>query len=272
MPSTLPSPHVHAVGRDTGRSDNSATAGAGGDTGDGKVYLATHDGLFRYDRDGPVRVGPVIDLMGFTIAGPGRFFASGHPDAGVDLPSPAGLLESVDAGRTWVARSRGGQSDFHTLTASSAGVLGYDGGDGVLRSSADGSTWTALGIPGPPRSLSASPDGARTLATTAAGVLVSPDRGATWTRVAGSPLLLLTAWMDATTAIGVTPNGVVHVSEDQAVTWRPTNPTTGAGVAGSGVPQALSAAVVAGRPEVLLVTDRAIWRSTDAAATFAPLI
>lgn len=45
----LPSDHVHGV------AFNPA---------DDKVYLATHDGLFRYDDTGPAQVGPVIDLMG----------------------------------------------------------------------------------------------------------------------------------------------------------------------------------------------------------------
>ena len=102
----LPSPHVHGV------AVNPA---------DDRVYLATHDGLFRYDPTGPQRIGPVIDLMGFTVAGPDHFYASGHPGQGTDLPDPVGLLESTDAGHTWTALSRQGQSDFHALTASPAG-------------------------------------------------------------------------------------------------------------------------------------------------------
>ncbi|MFP5282912.1 MAG: hypothetical protein ACLGIF_05620 [Actinomycetes bacterium] len=108
----LPSGHVHGV------AVNPA---------DAKVYLATHDGLFRYDRTGPKQVGPVIDLMGFTVAGPNHFYASGHPGPGVDLPQPVGLIESTDAGRSWTPLSRQGESDFHTLAASKAGVAGFDG-------------------------------------------------------------------------------------------------------------------------------------------------
>ena len=81
----LPSAHVHGVGINPG---------------DGLVYLATHDGLFRYGPAGPERVGAVNDLMGFTIAGPDHFYASGHPGPGSDLPNPVGLVESTDAGRT----------------------------------------------------------------------------------------------------------------------------------------------------------------------------
>ncbi|MDT0167302.1 hypothetical protein Q9R32_17250, partial [Actinotalea sp. AC32] len=81
----VPSDHVHGVAFN--RADD-------------KVYLATHDGLFRYDDTGPVRVGPVIDLMGFTAAGPDHFYSSGHPGPGVDMANPVGLIESTDAGET----------------------------------------------------------------------------------------------------------------------------------------------------------------------------
>lgn len=231
------------------------------DPGDGKVYLATHTGLYRYDPAGPVRVGPVIDLMGFTVAGPGRFLASGHPGPGVPLASPAGLVESRDGGQTWQVLSRAGQSDFHALTASSAGIVAFDG---ALRASRDGRTWTDGTIASPPRSLAAAPDGSRVLATTAAGVLSSADNGATWTRVPAAPLLLLVAWLDARTVAGVAPSGSLHVSKDAAVTW-----ATGAAVVG-GPAQALGASMSGGRAEILVVTDAAILRSTDLGASLAP--
>ena len=56
--------------------------------------------------------------MGFTVAGPGHYYASGHPGTATDLPQPVGLIESRDGGRTWAVLSRGGQSDFHALTTS----------------------------------------------------------------------------------------------------------------------------------------------------------
>jgi hypothetical protein len=33
-------------------------------------------------------VGPVVDLMGFTVTPEGRHPASGHPGTGTDLPEP----------------------------------------------------------------------------------------------------------------------------------------------------------------------------------------
>src|SRR5450756_333301 len=89
-------------------------------------------------------------LDGFSVAGPGHFYASGHPGDGVDLPAPVGLMETTNAGKTWKVRSLGGESDFHALTSSSKGVLGYDG---ALRSTADGKTWTKLAISAEPTRL-----------------------------------------------------------------------------------------------------------------------
>lgn len=55
--------------------------------------------------------------MGFSVAGPDHFYASGHPGQGIDLPNPVGLIESRDGGMTWAPLSRQGDSDFYALTA-----------------------------------------------------------------------------------------------------------------------------------------------------------
>lgn len=244
----LPSPHVHAV------AVNPA---------DGDVYLATHDGLFDLGGARPERVGPVIDLMGFTVAGPDRFYASGHPGPGTDLPQPVGLIESTDGGRTWTSLSRGGQSDFHTLTASTSGVTGFDG---AVRSSADGVSFRETASPtAAPFDLGASPDGAVLLATTQDGLQRSDDAGATWSAVEGAPVLLLAEWADPETAVGLTPDGGVLVSDDGARTWEQ------AGDVGT-PPQALAAVRADdGSLRVLAVTGDAVLDSGDGGATFAPL-
>jgi hypothetical protein len=244
----LPGEHVHGVARDPG---------------DGTVYLATHQGLFRYDKGAPVRVGPVVDWMGFSIAGPGHFYASGHPGDGVDLPAPVGLMETTDAGKTWKVRSLGGESDFHALTSSSKGVLAYDG---TLRSTADEKTWTKLAISAEPRCLAAALDGSRILATTASSVLLSSDQGATWAPLPAAPPLLLAAWADKTTATGVTTTGHLAVTTNAGATW-----TTGTARVDSA--QAISASRAdGGTLEVLLVTDSGVQRSIDSGASFSPLV
>lgn len=244
----LPSAHVHGVAVNPG---------------DDRVYLATHDGLFRYDETGPTRVGPVVDLMGFTVAGPDHFYASGHPGPGVDLPEPVGLIESTDGGRTWSLLSRQGQSDFHALAASSAGVVGFDGD--ALRATSDGTTWRELDPPVSPYALAASPDGAVLLASSETGPVRSDDAGATWAAVEQAPLLQVVDWAAGQTVAGVTPNGRVAVSEDTGATW------TERGNVG-GPPQALGAHPMPdGSLRVLVVTADEVLDSIDGGASFTRL-
>ena len=244
----MPSDHVHGVSRDPGS---------------GKVNLATHEGLFVLQSDASWKqVGPVVDMMGFAISGPGTFYASGHPADGVDMPAPVGLMKSTDAGSTWTVLSRGGQSDFHALTASSKGVMGFDGALGVT---SDGKSWAQGGLSVEPRSLASAPDGSRVLATTAQGVLTSTDGGGTWAPLASAPPLVLVAWADPKTIVGLTPEGGLAVSEDAGATWK-TNPEK----VSSG--QAISASRdKAGALEILVVTDTGVVRSSDNGATFTDL-
>ena len=243
----LPSEHVHAVGVDPG---------------DESILLATHEGLFRRSGSGYERVGPVIDLMGFTVAGPGHYYASGHPGQGSELPEPVGLIESQDAGQTWQSLSRAGQSDFHTLTTSRAQITGYDG---VLRTTSDGTTWSDRKGPDDVFDVAASPDGAVLLATTPTGPWRSSDVGATWLPIEGAPLLMFVEWRDASTAFGITPRGVVLYSEDAGMTWQP------AGVLDD-TPQAMGVHPSSTSDEVRVLvvgTDR-LWESRDGGQSFAP--
>ena len=244
----LPSEHVHGISRDPGS---------------GKVNLATHVGLFVLQSDASwQRVGPEVDLMGFAVGGAGTFYASGHPAAGVDLPSPVGLMKSTDAGRTWTSLSRGGESDFHALTASTEGVIAFDG---VLRTTVDGKTWATGDLTAPPRTLAAAPDGSQVLATTNQGLLSSTDQGRTWAPVASAPELFLTAWADSKTVVGVTTQGGVAFSQDAGRSWK-------TGVAKVSSAQAVSASRdKAGVLEILVVTDTGVMQSTDDGATLTPL-
>lgn len=243
---TLPSSHVHAVAIDPA---------------DEALLLATHEGLFEIaDDDRSTRVGPVIDLMGFTVVGPGRFLASGHPGPGVDLPEPVGLIESTDGGRTWQPRSRQGESDFHTLTAGPAGILGYDGS---LRHSVAGEEWETLAIPAAPHTLAGASDGARILATTQQGLLRSRDGGRSWEPVAEAPRLQVVAWADDGRRVaGVTPGGEVWTSRDGADTW-----TQGAGLGEP--PQAVVVDVAGEGPaRMVVVTESGLYESVDDGRTF----
>ncbi|MEO6411198.1 MAG: F510_1955 family glycosylhydrolase [Pedococcus sp.] len=237
----LPAAHVHAVARDPGT---------------GSLLLATHEGLFRFDEKGRrERVGPIIDLMGFTIAGANHYYASGHPNVVMALPQPMGLIESTDGGKTWKVLSRGGESDFHALTRAGDTVVAFDG---QLRRTTDGHTWETSSIPAPPRALASDPAATRVLATTERGLLLSTDQGATWAHVKGAPLLLLVAWADSKTVVGIAPDGAVAVSSDAAKTWRTTGKTAAA-------PQALSASMTTTGLEILVVTELGVLSSKDGA-------
>ena len=244
----LPGEHVHGVSRDPGS---------------GKVNLATHEGLFVLQPDASwLQVGPTVDLMSFAITGPGTFYASGHPAEGVDLPAPVGLIKSTDAGRTWSVQSLGGESDFHALAASSRGVMGFDG---ALRVTSDGKSWAQGGLTVEPRCLASTPDGSQVLATTDQGVLSSTDGGGTWVPLASAPPLVLAAWADSKTVVGVTTDGGVAVSADAGSSWK----TSPAKVSSC---QAISASRdKAGGLEILMVTDAGVVQSRDNGATFTDL-
>lgn len=184
---------------------------------DGLVYLGTHTGALVVDGDTIRRVGDTAnDLMGFAVAGPDHFYASGHPGPGSTLPEPVGLIESTDGGETWEPLSLGGQADFHTMAASGEQVYGYAG---ELLASEDGRTWTP-GADVAPASLAVDPsDGSRVVATTEQGPLRSDDGGETFEPLADAPLLLFVAWPAADALWGVSPEGTVHVSADAGATW-----------------------------------------------------
>ncbi|WP_233492491.1 F510_1955 family glycosylhydrolase [Blastococcus sp. TF02A-30] len=242
----LPSSHIHGVAVDPA---------------DGQLLLATHDGLFEVGDDGEsTHIGPVIDLMGFAVRGPGHFLASGHPGPGVDLPEPVGLIESTDGGRTWEPRSRQGESDFHALTVSDAGVLGYDGS---LVRSADGDEWEQLLIPATPAALAAAPDGRTILATTEQGLLSSVDGGRSWVRNDGAPLLQVVDWADdGMNVAGVDSSGAVWTSADAARTWQ-------AGPKLESPPQAVAATSSVGASlRITVVTTTALVESDDGGLTF----
>ncbi|MDH2390879.1 exo-alpha-sialidase [Streptomyces sp. HNM0663] len=234
--------------------------GLGVDPADQRLYVATHDGIFTAGKDGaPVRVGDSKDdFMGFAVAGPKRFLASGHPAPGSGGPVHHGLIESTDAGKTWKTRSLGGEADFHALEHVDGVVYGYDSTNAQLRVSKDGAAWDdrarlqALDIavdPGDPDTV---------LATTPDGVAKSTDGGRTF--AAGTlPTMAFLSWAAPDALYGLDDSGGLHRSTDAGVTWQKT------GTAPGGQTQALTA-VDAER--VLVATQDGIYESTDGGASF----
>lgn len=228
------------------------------DSDTGEVILATHDGLFGLGSGTPEKIGPTIDLMGFAPAGNDHYYASGHPAAETGLPEPAGLLRSRDGGETWQSISLGGVSDFHALTVTRTGIIGFDG---VLKTTADLETWTTRESGFTPYHLSGTPTGNIVLATTPNGVHRSTDGGKTWAGPSAGPVLLMTAFATASTAIGVEPDGTVHLSSDAGRTWRATGAVTGQ-------PSALAAFGPSEHPQIWVATPTGIEHSIDGGETF----
>ncbi|GAA2027123.1 hypothetical protein GCM10009740_16020 [Terrabacter terrae] len=221
------------------------------------ILVATHQGLFRFAGAGQlVAVGPPFDLMGFAIAPDGTYLASGHPAPDSDLPQPIGLIQSTDRGHTWTLRSRGGQSDFHALTALGPGVMAFDD---ALHFSPDRVDWQDRQIPAPPRDLAAGPDGT-VLATTERGLLASADRGLTWQTVSTPQLLVTVAWAGPRTIVGASTTGALMVSRDAGATWK-------VGPRSVGDVSAITATLLgAEQIEILLVVGTQVWRTNDLGA------
>ncbi len=223
-----------AVVAGCGGNDDASTSGAGdsvvSDAGpqhvhglgvnpaDGALYIATHSGLWRA-RDGETRarrVGDVQhDLMGFTVAGPNEFLASGHPDAQHDLPPQLGLQRSADAGRSWKTVSLLGQADLHVLRAAGQRLYGVDSGTGALLTSADrGRSWQQRTPPAPVFDLAVAPGHAERLVTaTERGLYSSTDTGRTW-RPLHDDIAGLLAWPTKDALYLVEANGGVSRSTD----------------------------------------------------------
>jgi hypothetical protein len=230
---------------------------------DGLPYIATHTGLFRLGANGAIeRVGTSYqDLMGFTVLGPDRFLASGHPDLRQmrqqNLPPLLGLLESTDGGRTWQTLSLLGQADFHALRTAHGRIYGWNS-SGAFMVSGDGKTWetrSTLSL----ADFAVNPlDPDDIVATTQGGVQRSADGGRTWQRLPGSPALLLLTWARPEALLAVAPNGTVYVSADAGATWQ----------ARGALPRPPAALLAAGDTLYAATEDGGVYASPDGGATW----
>ncbi|MER5770883.1 F510_1955 family glycosylhydrolase [Streptomyces sp. NPDC001985] len=234
--------------------------GVGIGPSDGKLYVATHEGIHTPDAKGDPRlVGDrEDDFMGFTITGDGRFLASGHPAPGRDAPANLGLIESRDSGVSWKDRSLVGEVDFHSLEYAHDTIYGYDSTNGVLRVSEDGTRWekrselTAL-------DLAVSPDDPGTvLATTESGLTRSTDGGRTFGPGA-KPALAFISWPVKDALYGIDPSGGLSRSADGGKSWKR------AGTVPGGAPQALTALDAR---RLIAATQDGVYESEDGGATF----
>lgn len=236
--------------------------GLGIDPADGRLYAASHHGLFLVSEEAePKQVaGLTQDFMGFTVVGPQHFLGSGHPGLGdEDQPPNLGLIESTDGGNTWTSLSLSGKADFHAMEAKHDRVYGFDSQTGRIMVSEDKKSWDKRAAL-PLADIAVSPDDAdEIIATTEQGVQRSTDGAENFTSVAGSPTLIFIDWVSGDRLVGVAPGGAVHVSDDGGTSWSEAGSV-------SGSPEAI---LGHGDSDVYVATDRGIYRSTDDGTSFA---
>ena len=230
--------------------------GLGINPANGDLYAASHFGLFRVPADGKAeRVGNIVqDTMGFTVVGPDRFLASGHPglnDKGLRKPGRPpllGLIESADGGRSWKPLSLLGEADFHSLVAAHGQVYGYDSTGGRFMVSPDGKQWeTRSRLAG---GFAVDPaDADHLVAMTERGLAESGDGGRSWESMEG-PQLAFLSWGAEQGLWGVSPAGETYRRIDGR--WEPRK-------------------ALPGEPQALLVTGDELYAaasSGDATAIY----
>ncbi|WP_415953041.1 F510_1955 family glycosylhydrolase [Streptomyces sp. KLOTTS4A1] len=233
--------------------------GLGIDPADGRLYVATHNGVHAVAEDGgSKRVSDGADYMGFTVKGPGTFLGSGHPAPGSDEPGNRGLIESKDAGKTWKTLSLGGEVDFHALEYAHETVYGYDSTHGLLRVSEDGKAWDERASIAAADIAVSPEDPGLVLATTEEGIARSTDGGRNFARGTG-PVLVFLSWARPDGLYGMDLQGGLHRSTDGGATWRKTGTVPGGG------PQALTALTA---DRVLAATQGGVHETRDGGKTF----
>jgi hypothetical protein len=200
--------------------------GLGINPADGRLYAATHTGLFTVRDGAGQRVADRLqDTMGFTVVGPDHFLGSGHPDfRDPQLYDPdrrplLGLIESRDAGRSWQPLSLLGEADFHALQVAHGLVYGYDASGGRFMVTGDRRHWqvrSKLEL----TSFAVSPaDPELVMAATERGLVRSRDGGRRWQPIRGQAGLLLD-WERPDGLWAITDQGQLWHSTDAGATWQ----------------------------------------------------
>jgi photosystem II stability/assembly factor-like uncharacterized protein len=241
------------------------------DPADDAVLVATHTGIFRLDVRSEAVEGPVggltFDAMGLTVAG-GTAYLSGHPGPATpaEFAGPnLGLLKSTDGARSWSQVALAGEADFHSLAVSAARPSRVFGlaGEMLHRSDDGGATWqqvsTLLA-----RDLLTSEGSPVLYATTAEGLVVSSDDGATFAAVLGVPPLYLIAEgaVPDGRLVGVDVSGIIWYQEEQGGPW-----LEGGSVEGD--PAALM--VMSASGDIIVADQRGVVLSVDMGQSWSVL-
>jgi hypothetical protein len=163
----------------------------------------------------------------------------------------------------WTNVSLVGSTDFHDLAISESRTARIYGltGSALERSDDGGDSWTSVATIVARDILSPASDPETLFATTAEGLMVSRDAGATFTLVPDSPPLYLL--VDEGTVqgalVGIDTAGTVWTQSEADGTW-----TAGGQV--SGTPQAMLVLPTSGR--LIVADDRGISASDDDGRTW----
>lgn len=235
--------------------------GLGVDPRDGRLYVASHLGVFRDTERGFERVADRWqDTMAFTVVGPGHFLASGHPDLREDKPAHLGLIESVDAARSWRPLSLEGEADFHVLEPAGARLYGYDSQSGSLLVTEDRESWEQV-LTAPLIDVEADPDDpSRLVLTDPRGQVTRLEPGRRPEPLEGSPTVGILDWPRPELLVGLGPAGEVWLSEDGGTSWERSGDLPGP-------PHALTTT----EPTWYAASESGLFSSTDEGRTWQAL-
>lgn len=228
---------------------------------DDQLFLATHAGMFTVAPGQTRAVGYGVgrqDLEVLTVADD-RFLGSGHDPSNEQTLTGLGLIQSVDAGRSWTSASLPGRADLHVLEVSGPRIYGYDGSRRRLLVSRDGGgTWSGHDAPAI-ISLAidpAAPD--HFVASTAQGLVRSRDAGRSFQPIAAQRHRIgRVAWSGSGLFL-VSYDGWVLRSADRGIRFQTVGPLGG---------QPTAVAAVAGDLYAALA-DGTVKRSRDRGRTW----
>lgn len=266
----LTSPLIAACGANTQSPSESPPVsfghihGIGENPSDKLVYVATHTGVYRLSPGRSERIANRFqDTMGFTIASPGEFLASGHPALDSTDPNPLGLIRSTDLAESWDAIAFAGKQDFHAIDVVPSRTYAY-GASGELYASQDQKTWKQVAR-ADLIDIAADPTApGKVFATTATGQLVTIDENENGTpspASATAPALALIDFTSEGAIVGVDPSGQVFVGDNLGANWDKRG-------ALAGVPEAISM-----RGETwFAATESGVYASSDDGRTWRRLL
>lgn len=243
-----------------------------------KLYIATHYGLFVLIDDKDLfRIGNnTDDYMGFSLHPTDAriSFSSGHPSDGGNI----GFQKSVNGGFNWskVSDGENGPVDFHAMAISPVNpnlIYGWYQGN-IQRSSDQGESWEIVNSDLLPIQLVADSQDEDVVyaATQGSGVVVSRDKGVSWTIL--SPEL----GAGFTSAVAIQPEnskvlltfgenlGGMGKSIDAGATWKKVNEPFNGDVV-------LHIAFSRVNPNIVyaLTLENSIYKSTDAGETWTSI-